>query len=38
MATDDGAFVSAPLTLDAGALITHLKDLTKPAAFYRQRV
>lgn len=38
MATDDGAFVSAPLTLDAGALFTDLYELTMAAAFFREGV
>ena len=38
MASDDGAFVSAPLTLDAGALFTDLYELTMAAAFFREGV
>ena len=38
MATDDGAFVSAPLTLHAGALFTDLYELTMAAAFFREGV
>ena len=38
MATDDGAFVSPPLTLDAGALFTDLYELTMAAAFFREGV
>ena len=38
MATDDGAFVSPPLTLHAGALFTDLYELTMAAAFFRDGV
>ncbi len=38
MASDDGAFVSPPLTLDAGALLTDLYELTMAAAFFREGV
>src|SRR5215211_7661177 len=33
---DDGAFVSAPLTLDDAALFTDLYELTMAAAFFRE--
>ena len=35
MASDDGAFVSAPLTLDAGALLTDLYELTMAAGYWK---
>ena len=38
MATGDGTFVSAPLTLDAVALFTDLYELTMAAAFFREGV
>jgi nicotinate phosphoribosyltransferase len=38
MATNDGAFVSPPLTLHAGALFTDLYELTMAAAFFRDGV
>jgi nicotinate phosphoribosyltransferase len=38
MSTDDGTFVSAPLTLDAGALFIDLYELTMAAAFFRDGV
>jgi nicotinate phosphoribosyltransferase len=38
MVSDDGAFVSPPLTLDAGALFTDLYELTMAAAYFREGV